>query len=187
MMKNNRFFLLGVIVLISLFALWGCPKKSQVSTSPETPKSTAPVAEPGAPGEPKNEQGEKPMTKEESMERAAAAAAAAGLQPIYFDFDQSFVRNDAKAVMKANAEWLKANPRVKIRIEGNADERGTKEYNQALGQRRATSAKKYLVDLGISANRISLISYGKEKPVCNEATEGCWQKNRRDDFIGVTE
>ncbi len=89
--------------------------------------------------------------------------------------------------LKPNAEWLKANPKVKVRIEGNCDERGTKEYNQALGQRRATSAKKYLVDMGISAKRISLISYGKEKPVCGEASEGCWQKNRRDDLIAVTE
>jgi len=89
--------------------------------------------------------------------------------------------------MSVNAQWLKTNPNVKIRIEGNSDERGTKEYNQALGQRRATGAKKYLVDMGISAKRISIISYGKEKPVCGEATEGCWQKNRRDDFIAVTQ
>ena len=186
-MKNKRFFLLGVIVLLSLFALWGCPKKSEVTASPATPKETAPAAEPGKEAS-KDEGAAKPMTKEESMERAAVAAtAAAGLQPIYFDFDQSFVRNDAKDVLKANAEWLKANPKVKVRIEGNCDERGTKEYNQALGQRRATGAKKYLVDMGISAKRISLISYGKEKPVCGEASEGCWQKNRRDDLIAVTE
>ena len=85
--------------------------------------------------------------------------------------------------MKANAEWLKANPNEKVRIEGNADERGTIEYNQALGQRRAASAKKYLTDLGISSNRISLISYGKEKPVCTESNEDCWQKNRRAEFV----
>jgi peptidoglycan-associated lipoprotein len=182
MMKNKRFFLLGVIVLLSLFALWGCPKKAQVTTAPETPKATEPVAQPAAPAEMKEEPAAKPAIKEETMEHAAA-----GLQPIYFDFDQSFVRNDARAVMAANAEWLKANPKVKVKIEGNCDERGTREYNQALGQRRATSAKKYLVDMGISAKRISLISYGKEKPVCGEDSEACWQKNRRDDFIGVTE
>ena len=108
---------------------------------------------------------------------------AAGLQPIYFDFDKSFVRDDARAVMKANAEWLKANPKSKVKIEGNCDERGTKEYNQALGQRRAASAKKYLTDLGIAAGRISLISYGKEKPICTESNEGCWQKNRRDSLV----
>ena len=181
-MKNKRFLLLGVIVLLSLFALWGCPKKAQVTTAPETPKATEPVAEPAAPSVMKEEPAAKPAMKEETMEHAAA-----GLQPIYFDFDRSFVRNDARAVMTANAEWLKANPKVKVRIEGNCDERGTKEYNQALGQRRAASAKKYLVDMGISAKRISLISYGKEKPVCGEDSEACWQKNRRDDFIGVTE
>jgi len=85
--------------------------------------------------------------------------------------------------MKANAEWLKANPDAKVRIEGNCDERGTIEYNQALGQRRASAAKKYLVNLGIKSSRISLISYGKEKPSCMDGTESCWQENRRDDFV----
>jgi peptidoglycan-associated lipoprotein len=176
---KNRSLLFAIIVSLSMFVLWGCPKKAEVTTSPETPQATAPVKE-----EPKAEpmkEEPKSAAKDESKERAAAAAA--GLQPIYFDFDKSFVRDDAKSVMKANAEWLKANPKVKIRIEGNCDERGTKEYNQALGQRRATSAKKYLTDMGISVSRISLISYGKEKPVCNESSEGCWQKNRRDDFV----
>jgi peptidoglycan-associated lipoprotein len=179
-MKNKRFFLLGIIVVLSLFALWGCPKKAEVTTTPATPTEMAPGAE-SAPGQPREEQAEKPMTKEESMERAAAADA--GLKPIYFDFDQAFIRTDQRAVMTANAEWLKANSKVKVRIEGNCDDRGTREYNQALGQRRATSAKKYLVDMGISAKRISIISYGKEKPVCSESSEGCWQKNRRDDLV----
>jgi peptidoglycan-associated lipoprotein len=85
--------------------------------------------------------------------------------------------------MKANANYLKANPNVKVRIEGNCDERGTIEYNQALGQRRAANAKKYLAALGISAKRISLVSYGKEKPVCSSSDETCWEKNRRDDLV----
>ena len=110
-----------------------------------------------------------------------------GLQPVHFDFDKSFIRDDAKAVMKANADWLMANPKVKVRIEGNCDERGTIEYNQALGQRRARSAKEYLTDLGIPAGRVSLVSYGKEKPVCTESNEECRQKNRRDDFVTVSE
>jgi peptidoglycan-associated lipoprotein len=155
-----------------MFVFWGCPKKADV-TSTEPQAEAAPAAQEKAATE----------AKEESKEKAASAAA--GLQPIYFDFDKSFVRNDAKSIMKANAEWLKANPTVKVKIEGNCDERGTKEYNQALGQRRAASAKKYLTDLGISAKRISLISYGKEKPACTEGTEACWQKNRRDDFVPV--
>jgi peptidoglycan-associated lipoprotein len=89
--------------------------------------------------------------------------------------------------MKANGEWLKAHPQARIRIEGNCDERGTIEYNQALGQRRAASAKKYLTDMGIAGQRISLISYGKEKPGCMESTEDCWLKNRRDDFVVVSD
>ncbi len=182
-MNRHRMYV-PVVILLSVFALWGCPKKAEVATSPESQQETAPAVAPA-----KEEQKAEPMKEEgkaeETQERAAAASA--GLQPIHFDFDKSFVRDDARAVMKANAEWLKANPKVKIRIEGNCDERGTKEYNQALGQRRATSAKKYLTDMGISAKRISLISYGKEKPVCAEHDEDCWQKNRRDDFVAITE
>lgn len=128
------------------------------------------------------------MGKEDGAATAERAAMAAeGLQPVYFDFDQSVIRDDAKAVLKTNAEWLKANPAVQVRIEGNCDERGTIEYNQALGQRRAQSAKKYLADLGIARERIALLSYGKEKSVCSESAEGCWQKNRRDDFVAVNE
>jgi peptidoglycan-associated lipoprotein len=182
------------VIMLSVFVLWGCPKKAEITSSPEMQKEAAPPAP--VQEEPKVEQKAEPVkeepkpdlaAREEAEARERAATAAAGMQPIYFDFDQSFVRGDAKAVMKANAEWLKANPKAKVRIEGNCDERGTREYNQALGQRRASSAKKYLTDLGISAKRISLISYGKEKLVCSESSEECWQKNRRDDFIVVTE
>lgn len=176
-MKNRSVLFLVLILSISLLALWGCPKKAEVTAAPEAPKE-APA--PAPPEEAKPEVAPAPA-KEEIKERAAAAAE--GVQPIYFDFDKSFIRDDAKPVMKANAEWLKANPKVKIKIEGNCDERGTIEYNQALGQRRATSAKKYLTDMGIAASRISLISYGKEKPICKESDETCWQKNRRDDFV----
>ncbi len=177
-MKNRGLFFVPVILLLSMFVLWGCPKKAEVTTTQETPKEAAPAAE--AP------KAEAPAPAPEPVKEAPAekaAAAEAGLQPIYFDFDKSFIRDDAKPVMKANAEWLKANPKVKVKIEGNCDERGTKEYNQALGQRRAASAKKYLTDMGIAGNRISLISYGKEKPMCTESTEACWQKNRRDDLV----
>ena len=176
---KNRSLLFAIIVSLSVLVLWGCPKKAEVTSSPETQEAAPPVQE-----APPVVQKAEPV-KEEPKPEERAAPAAAGLQPIYFDFDRSFVRDDAKAIMKANAEWLKANPKVKIRIEGNCDERGTREYNQALGQRRATSAKKYLTDLGVSASRISLISYGKEKPVCTESTEDCWQKNRRGDLVAA--
>jgi len=192
MMRRNLMYV--TVIMLSIFVLWGCPKKAEITSSPEVQKEAAPVAP--VPEEPKVEQKAEPVKEEPKLDLAAreeaearerAATAAAGMRPIHFDFDQSFVRDDAKAVMKANAEWLKANPKAKVRIEGNCDERGTREYNQALGQRRASSAKKYLTDLGISAKRIALISYGKEKPVCAESSEECWQKNRRDDFVVVTE
>lgn len=191
-MKKRSGLLLGIIVLLSVLTLWGCPKKAEVTAAPEATEVKAePTAEEKAAAEAKAKADAEAQAKADAEAKAKAeeqeraAAAAAGLKPVYFDFDKSFIRDDAKATMKANAEWLKANPKVKVRIEGNCDERGTKEYNQALGQRRATSAKKYLTDLGVSAKRISLISYGKEKPVCSEGTEDCWQKNRRDDLVAA--
>ena len=106
--------------------------------------------------------------------------------PIYFDFDKSTIRPDAAATLDRKLPWLQANPGMRIRIEGNADERGSDEYNLALGQRRAASAKRYLVDHGIAADRFDLVSYGEERPVCTEHNEACWQQNRRDDFRIVT-
>jgi peptidoglycan-associated lipoprotein len=106
--------------------------------------------------------------------------------PIYFDYDKSTIRPDAAATLDAKVPWLQANPGMRIRIEGNADERGSDEYNLALGQRRAASAKKYLVEHGIDAGRFDLVSYGEERPVCTDHNEDCWQRNRRDDFVIVT-
>lgn len=106
--------------------------------------------------------------------------------PIYFDFDKSDIRSDAAATLDKKIPWLTANAGMRIRIEGNADERGSDEYNLALGQRRAASAKKYLVEHGVDAARFDLVSYGEERPVCTEHNEDCWQRNRRDDFVIVT-
>ncbi len=170
---------LAFVLLLGIFALWGCPKKTEVTTIPETQREEAPVA---AQAPTTEQQVEKAKPEDKGVEEKAPAAGP-GLQPVFFDFDQSFIRREAGEIMKANAEWMKTHPHVKIKIEGNCDERGTREYNQALGQRRAASAKKFLTDLGISATRISLISYGKEKPDCTESTERCWQKNRRDEFV----
>ena len=105
------------------------------------------------------------------------------LKDIYFDFDRYDLRADARDVLKANADWLKQNPSATIEIEGHCDERGTAEYNLALGAKRAQSAKDYLTTLGVDAQRLSTISYGQEIPVCSEHTEECWQKNRHDRFV----
>ncbi len=186
MKKSNRSMMtyLFVAMLISLFALWGCPKKAEVASAPEA--QTEKVTAPGAPAVATETKTEAQEAKSEGTNEKSGVSAS-GLQSVYFDFDKSFIRKDAREIMQANAEWLKANPKANIRIEGNCDERGTIEYNQALGQRRDMSAKRYLTDMGISAKRITLISYGKEKPVCSGHTETCWQKDRRDDFVVVSD
>jgi len=103
--------------------------------------------------------------------------------PIYFDFDKSSVRADQKSRMETNATYLKGNPKAAIAIEGNCDERGTNEYNMALGERRAVTAKKYLANLGVDASRMTTISYGEEKPLNFGHDELAWSQNRRADFV----
>jgi len=101
------------------------------------------------------------------------------LTDAYFDYDQSDLREDARTALAADAEWLKKYPSVQILIEGYCDERGTGNYNLALGDRRANAAKEYLVSLGIDGSRVKTVSYGEERPFCTESHEGCWQQNRR--------
>lgn len=101
---------------------------------------------------------------------------------ISFDFDRSALRDDARAALDAKLPILMANAGVMVRISGHADERGSSEYNLALGQRRAATAKRYLVERGIAESRIETTSFGEERPVCTDSMEGCWSQNRRDEF-----
>lgn len=112
----------------------------------------------------------------------AAQVTAVMTEKIFFDFDRSDLRDDARATLDRKMDLFQANPDMRIRISGHADDRGSDEYNLALGQRRAASAKAYLVQRGIDTNRIDIVSYGEERPVCTDASEGCWQQNRRDEF-----
>lgn len=107
------------------------------------------------------------------------------VRDVYFDYDKSDIRDDQKSTLSEAADFLKAGPGagVKFSIEGHCDERGSEEYNLGLGDRRANAVKNYLVSLGVSADRINSISYGKERPQCREATEDCYQKNRRGHFV----
>lgn len=114
--------------------------------------------------------------------RLAEFAAVADLRDIYFDFDKYDVRPDDAKILEANAKWLNANSGYLFLIEGHCDERGTDEYNLALGEKRAKSTLNYLVSQGVAANRATIISYGKERPVCAEHAESCWAKNRRAHF-----
>lgn len=105
------------------------------------------------------------------------------IQDIYFDYDQYEIQDDAKPILKELAHILAKNSKIKVIIEGHADERGTNEYNLGLGDKRANAAKEYLLVLGISSDRSNAISYGEEKPLCFEQTEDCWAKNRRAHFV----
>jgi peptidoglycan-associated lipoprotein len=107
----------------------------------------------------------------------------ANLKTIYFDFDKYDIRPDDAKALDGDAAWLKTNADNLVLIEGHCDERGTNEYNLALGEKRAKAAMNYLVAQGVQASRITIISYGKERPVCTEKTEACWAKNRRDNFL----
>jgi peptidoglycan-associated lipoprotein len=107
----------------------------------------------------------------------------ANLNDVQFDFDKYDIRPGDAKTLDANATWLKSNPSNLFLIEGHCDERGTNEYNLALGERRAKSTMNYLVAQGVQASRITIISYGKERPVCTEHNEGCWAKNRRAHFL----
>ena len=101
------------------------------------------------------------------------------MQDAFFDLDKSDLRDDAKAALTSDAGYLKAHREAKVRIEGYCDQRGSEEYNLGLGDRRATAAKNFLSALGVSDERISTVSYGKDKPYCTEMNEECWAKNRR--------
>lgn len=101
----------------------------------------------------------------------------------YFDYDQADIRPDAREALSQTAQFLRSYPQVKVTVEGHCDERGSTEYNLALGDRRAQAAKDFLVSLGVTADRVETISYGKERPTCMDHAEACWQQNRRGHFV----
>jgi peptidoglycan-associated lipoprotein len=105
------------------------------------------------------------------------------LRDVYFEFDRYDLSAETKEMLKAHASWLKTNPHTNVEVEGHGDDRGTNEYNLALGAKRSENVGRYLVDLGITANRVSTISYGEELPLCKEQNESCWAKNRRAHFV----
>lgn len=108
-----------------------------------------------------------------------AASAAAGLRDVFFGYDSWTISEDGRQALTRDAEWMKSNPSALVKVEGHCDERGTSAYNLVLGEKRAKAARNYLVELGVGANRLSVVSYGKERPSCNEHAESCYQQNRR--------
>jgi len=124
-----------------------------------------------------------PQVNEENLPGGGANTA---IRDAFFDLDKADLRTDAQEVLKADADYLRAHPSVKVEIEGNCDSRGSEEYNLGLGDRRASAARDFLVNLGISPARLKAISFGKDRPVCSEQSEDCWQQNRRDHIATQT-
>jgi peptidoglycan-associated lipoprotein len=106
------------------------------------------------------------------------------LSDIHFDYDSFDLSNEARNTLQSHADWLRRNGN-RVEVEGHCDERGTVEYNLALGAKRAKAVREYLINLGVDANQLSTISYGEELPLCKDATESCWQQNRRVHFLSV--
>lgn len=177
-MRKLLILSLSCLLIVAFFA--SCRKQVE-----ETPPPPPQVKE-----QPKVEKVEKPpvkapeLTEEEIFARKTLEEinAEKPLNVIRFDFDKYFIRDDAKSVLQQNAAWLKKWSSTKILIEGHCDERGTEEYNLALGEKRAKAALDYLLSLGIPAERIKTISYGKSQPVDMGHDEAAWAQNRRDQF-----
>ncbi len=122
----------------------------------------------------------------DEMRAEQVASAAAGLRDVFFGYDSWTITEEGRQALSRNAEWMKANPGILLKVEGHCDERGTSAYNLVLGEKRAKSVRNYLVELGIGANRLSVVSYGKERPFCNEHAESCYQQNRRGHLVVKT-
>ena len=108
-----------------------------------------------------------------------AASLAAGLRDVFFAYDSWAISEEGRQALSRDAEWMKSNSNAQVKVEGYCDERGTSAYNLVLGEKRAKATRNYLVELGVGANRLSVVSYGKERPSCNEHAESCYQQNRR--------
>ncbi len=185
--RRGSALLVAPVLVLSLF-LAGCPKRPATTAASAPPPTGAPAPSAAAPS----------TTPGAGMAPSAAAPGTAAptttpprpsefretenLKDVFFDFDKYDIRPGDAKVLDTNAAWLKTNNSL-VLIEGHCDERGTNEYNLALGERRAKATMNYLVGQGVQANRITIISYGKERPICTEHNEACWAKNRRSHFL----
>ena len=128
---------------------------------------------------------DQPLPVQQTPKSSSTEQLQSALEKIYFNFDSADVSDSARDILSKNAAEMMKDRSVKVRIEGNCDERGSAEYNLALGERRAKAAQKYLVTMGVKPERLSVISYGKEKPAVQGSDESAWAKNRRDEFVIV--
>jgi peptidoglycan-associated lipoprotein len=185
---RSRGVVLVAVVAAAIGA--GCAKKKVAAVTPPAPPQVVerPAAPPAAPPQQAAAKQEAPRvtarpTTPDAATRKRIDELLARIEDAYFDYDKATLRSDAiEALRKDSSELrdiLKDFPDYKLTIEGHADERGSAEYNMALGQARAEAAKNYLVQVGIPAQQLGVITYGKQKPACQESNENCWQKNRR--------
>ncbi|HVR28161.1 MAG TPA: peptidoglycan-associated lipoprotein Pal [Thermoanaerobaculia bacterium] len=187
-MKPSRSFLLFAVLAALALASGACGPKA----SPDIPADALTDTSAPAPRDTAEDVGDAarsrtddptPSPLDADIKDADDHARSTGLiGDVYFDFDRYNLKPEARERLSKNADFLKQNPGFLVTIEGHCDERGTNDYNIALGDRRANSAKEYLVTLGIPAARLRTVSYGEERPVCTESNESCWWRNRRAEF-----
>ena len=179
-----RFAVLATLTLLSATA---CRRKERPVTTP-TPTVDADAERARREAEARDAEARRRAEEEAEARRRAEAeertrSARTALEAtVYFAFDRSDLDAEARATLDAKLPVLQANPDLRIRIAGHTDERGSDEYNLALGQRRAAAAKRYLTQYGVDAGRIEIVSFGEEQPVCTASDEACWRRNRRDEF-----
>ena len=184
--RGSALLLAVPVIALSLF-LVGCPKRPATTaasapapTGSPTPSAAAPSTTPSPSMTPSPVA---PSTASPTSPPAPSEFRATdNLKDVFFDFDKYDIRPTDAKTLDTNAAWLKSNDNL-VLIEGHCDERGTNEYNLALGERRAKAAMNYLVGQGVQASRITIISYGKERPTCTEHSESCWAQNRRAHFL----
>ena len=169
--KGNAFAILALSLLVALSSFTGCAKKKTETPPPPVTKQEERRPEPRVTEKAPVEKTEEKVTLRES-----------DLNTIYFDYDKSVIKADQRSRLEKNAQLLKDNPSVKLLLEGHCDERGSNEYNIALGDRRAKSVQRFLSDYGISSSRVQTVSYGEERPASSGHNESAWSQNRRCEF-----
>jgi peptidoglycan-associated lipoprotein len=187
MTRVRRFAsVLGLCLILALAAA-ACGKKppAPAPAAPPPPAPTAPTTPPPPPAPPPPAPTPAPraLTEAEIFAAKTLDQLTAELDDVFFDLDKSEIRDDAKGRLQKDADWLKKWTTTRVSVEGHCDSRGSAEYNLALGSRRANAVKEYLTNLGVPAARLTVVSKGKEQPVCADQSESCWQQNRRGHFI----
>jgi len=174
--RSNGFFL-SIMLIAIVFA--ACNRKMETAAV----KTEAPSASQAPAPERPRAEATPPVQSQTQVPKQIALETPIQFQDAYFDFNKSLIRKDEKEALLEDVKLLKKHSDMKIKIEGHCDERGTEDYNLALGNRRAEAVKRFLIDLGVDSSRLTTISYGKEKPFCAEHNETCYQENRRGHFL----